>query len=440
MFISTYHDTPDLRLARSGVTFRHRVEDGTGLWQLKLPRGAARLELELPGQASVPPAELVELLPAHLHGSELVAVARLRTRRETIHARGAEIVDDSVSVLEGQRVVRRFREIEIELVDGGEQDLQGLVKDMRRSGAVEERVLRPKLHRALDIPAPHAPTVVAADSAPGAALAVALGQEVEALLAHDPGARRGDDPEDVHQLRVATRRLRAFLRAAGVLVEKEWAVSLREELGWLGGHLGPARDLDVMLERLRREVAGIDDDGAPAGGLLAALEAERAAAYRDVAETLAGPRYYALVERLGAATNAPLTGDLTSLKSVFHKEAKRMRRTLTALGDEPSDEALHAARIAVKRARYSADLAAHELGRPGQRFVALAKRLQDILGDHQDAVVAEARIRAWAESEPGGAFAAGRLVQLERDRKAAARAAWPGVWQRLNRAGRRAVR
>ena len=63
--------------------------------------------------------------------------------------------------------------------------------------------------------------------------------------------------------------------------------------------------------------------------------------------------------------------------------------------------ALHASRIAVKRARYAADLAAHELGRPGERFVAIAKQLQDILGDHQDAVVAQARIRAWADSSAG---------------------------------------
>ena len=68
VFISTYHDTEDLRLAPYGVTLRHRVEDGTGLWQLKLPRGSARLELELPGQASRPPVELVDLLPAYLRG------------------------------------------------------------------------------------------------------------------------------------------------------------------------------------------------------------------------------------------------------------------------------------------------------------------------------------------------------------------------------------
>lgn len=441
VFISTYHDTEDLCLAPYGVTLRHRVEDGTGLWQLKLPRGSARLELEVSGQASRPPAELVDLLPAYLRGRHLVPVARLRTRRETIRVHGAEIVDDSVSVLEGQRVARRFREIEIELVEGDERDLRQLVKEMRRSGAIEQGVLRPKLHRALDIPAPTPSFAIEKDSPPGAALAAALGDEYRALLVHDPGTRRGVDPEDLHQLRVATRRIRAFLRAARPLVEKEWAVALREELGWLGGHLGPARDLDVMLDRLRNEVAALEKDGASAAGLLVALEEEREAAYRDVVDVLGDPRYFALLERLEeAAATPPLTGDETTLAAVFHREAKRMRRTFAALGDAPADDALHSSRIAVKRARYAADLAAHELGRAGERFVTMAKQLQDILGDHQDAVFAEARIRSWAASDPLGGFAAGRLVQLERDRKAAARAAWPRTWRRLDEAARRAVR
>ncbi len=440
VFISTYHDTEDLRLAPYGVTLRHRVEDGTGLWQLKLPRGAARLELELPGQASRPPVELVGLLPAYLRGRQLVPVARLRTRRETIRANGAEIVDDSVSILEGQRVARRFREIEIELVEGDERDLRQLVKAMRRSGATEQGALRPKLHRALDIPAPAPPLTIEKDASPGDALATALGHEYRELLIHDPGTRRGVDPEDLHQLRVATRRLRAFLRAAGVLVDKDWAVALREELGWLGGHLGPARDLDVMLDRLRDEVAALGDDGEGAAGLLVALEQEREAAYIDVVEVLGEPRYFGLLERLEEAASPPLTGDETTLAAIFHREAKRMRRTFASLGEQPTDEVLHSSRIAVKRARYAADLAASELGRPGERFVSIAKEMQDILGDHQDAVFAEARIRSWVASDPAGAFAAGRLVQLERDRKAAARAAWPAMWRRLDEAARRAVR
>ena len=216
---------------------------------------------------------------------------------------------------------------------------------------------------------------------------------------------------------------------------------MRAEVGWLGGHLGPARDLDVMLGRLRADVAALGRDAHPMTGLLDAFEAERAAAYRDVVETLAGDRYYALLDRLEVAGSPPLTGDETSLATIFHREAKRMRKTFEALGDEPEDDALHASRIAVKRARYAADLAAHELGRAGERFVAVAKQLQDILGDHQDAVVAEARIRDWtAASDPASSFAAGRLVQLERDRMTAARAAWPETWERLDKAARRAVR
>ena len=196
-----------------------------------------------------------------------------------------------------------------------------------------------------------------------------------------------------------------------------------------------------MLGRLREEVDALGSDAAAAAGLLDALAEERAVAYRDVVETLGGDRYFALLERLEAAAAPPLTGDETALAAIFHREVKRMRRTFTALGQHPDDEALHASRIALKRARYAADLAAHELGRPGERFVAVAKQLQDILGDHQDAVVAQARIRAWADSAPAASgFAAGRLVQLERDRMVAARAAWPETWRRLDEAARRAVR
>ena len=440
-FISTYHDTHDLRLARHGVTLRHRVEDGAGLWQLKLPRGAARLELELAGTPARPPVEMVALLPAYLRGSELVPVARLRTRREGIRAQGAEIVDDNVAVLEGQRVARRFREVEVELLEGDERTLRRLEKELRKAGAASAGPLKPKLYRALDLADVIEPRIVTKGMPPGEALGIALEREYRALLAHDPGTRRGDDPEDLHQLRVATRRLRAFLRAAHRLVDPDWGASLRAEVGWLGGHLGPARDLDVMLGRLRADVAALGRDAHPMTGLLDAFEAERAAAYRDVVETLAGDRYYALLDRLEVAGSPPLTGDETSLATIFHREAKRMRKTFEALGDEPEDDALHSSRIAVKRARYAADLAAHELGRAGERFVAVAKQLQDILGDHQDAVVAEARIRDWtAASDPASSFAAGRLVQLERDRMTAARAAWPETWKRLDKAARRAVR
>ena len=440
VFISTYHDTQDLRLARHGVTFRHRVEAGAGLWQLKLPRGAARLELELVGPPARPPAEMVALLPAYLRGRDLVPVARLRTRREGVRSRGAEIVDDSVAVLEGQHVKRRFREVEVELLEGDERTLRRLERELRKAGAASTGELQPKLYRALDLAGSFETRTSEPGAHPGEALGIALEAEYHALLAHDPGTRRGDDPEDLHQLRVASRRLRAFLRAATLLVDREWAAALREELGWLGGHLGPARDLDVMIDRLRVEIDALGADGHAGQGLLDVLSVERAAAYADVVAILDTDRYFALLDRLEAAAHPPLTSDETALTRIFHREAKRMRKTFASLGEDSEDDALHASRIAVKRARYAADLAEHELGRPGRRFVTAAKRLQDILGDHQDAVVAEARIRAWTATELGGGFAAGRLVQLERNRMIAARAAWPEAWRRVDAAERRAVR
>ena len=87
-----------------------------------------------------------------------------------------------------------------------------------------------------------------------ATLAAELKRQYERLLAHDPGTRLGTHDEELHQFRVATRRLRAFLRAGQELLDPAWGESLRTELRWLGGELGPSRDLDVLIANLREEV------------------------------------------------------------------------------------------------------------------------------------------------------------------------------------------
>src|SRR5688572_33474442 len=83
----------------------------------------------------------------------------------------------------------------------------------------------------------------------------ALDLRLRALLAHEQGTRTGEDIEDLHQMRVSVRRMRAALKAARPLLDRAWADGLRLELGWLGRALGPVRDLDVMLLRLRGEAA-----------------------------------------------------------------------------------------------------------------------------------------------------------------------------------------
>ena len=432
VFVSTYHDTADLVLALHGITFRHRIEDGAGLWQLKLPRaGDVRVELERAGPPAVPSPELVALLVALLRNDALVPVARLRTRREVVRAGGAEVVDDSVAVLDHQRVTRRFREIEVELLDGDEHTLRRLEKALRRAGA-NGGVFTPKLYRALDLAYPREPVEVPNDASPAEALALRLRGQVNALVSHDPGTRLGSDPEDLHQLRVATRRLRAFLRAARPLLAPGPTEDLRSELAWLGGALGPVRDLDVLLQHFSRELGD-------AAGLIGALEERRAEARATLLEALSSQRYFALLDRVtGFADDLPRSASIETLAAIWWGEAKRLRRAVDALGDDPSDEDLHAVRIRVKRARYAAELAAHELGRRGTQFVARAKAAQDVLGAHQDAFVAEEEIRAWSSDRPEAETVASRLVELERARRADARAAWPAAWERLARAARRA--
>jgi CHAD domain-containing protein len=437
LFSSTYHDTPDLRLSRHGVTLRYRVESGAGLWQLKLPRGDARLELERPGQAAKPPDELVALLPAYLRGEELAKVARLRTKRQVVRADGAEVLDDSVAVFDGRRVARRFRELEVELLDGDEKVLRRLEKALRRAGA-EAGPLRPKLFRALDLSAPEQVSEPLAGTSAGEALALRLREQVDRLIAHDPGVRLGADAEDVHQFRVATRRLRAFLRAARPLVEREWADGLREELGWLGRSLGPMRDLDVMRDRLRSELDELGHDAAAAAGLVETLEVEHERARAGALAALSDERYFVLLDRLETVREPRLTRSDVTLADLFRKELKRARGALVALGDDVSDQALHEARIRVKRVRYAAELALHELGRQGARFVEAAKELQDVLGEHHDAVVAEERLRAWAAERPEAGVVAGRLIERAVNRKRRRREDWPALWKRVDKLGRKA--
>ena len=103
----------------------------------------------------------------------------------------------------------------------------------------------PSSVRALSLVAPSPEPQPASDAPVMDHVKWALARHVRWLIAHDPGTRLGKEPESLHQMRVATRQLRAVLRSARPLLVPEWADSLRDELRWLGRVLGPARDLDV---------------------------------------------------------------------------------------------------------------------------------------------------------------------------------------------------
>ena len=117
---------------------------------------------------------------------------------------------------------------------------------------------------------------------------------------------------------MATRRLRAFLRAGRPLLDDAWEESLRAELGWLGGALGPARDQDVLLERMQQQVAELGEDSPLAQPLLDELAADRAAARAAAVEALSGERYIRLLDRLDAVGEPPLSGVSVPLAKIWH--------------------------------------------------------------------------------------------------------------------------
>ena len=261
----------------------------------------------------------------------------------------------------------------------------------------------------------------------------------QALLAHDPGARLGEDPENLHQHRVAARRTRAVLRAARRYLDPAWRRSLLGPLTELGTATGPVRDLDVFLEHVREELRDLDEpDRAAAGPLLTALEREHDSARGALLTVLDGTAYRLLPARLRHPPRLAAGVEAIPLERVARKEFRRLVKALDRLGKDPQEAEIHSLRIALKRVRYAAELATPD-GEAQRRFLADAKALQDLLGKHQDAVVAEKHLRAAviSDSATAAAFVAGRVAERQRKRRALVREQLPAAWKRLRKSGAR---
>ncbi|HET8759606.1 MAG TPA: CYTH and CHAD domain-containing protein, partial [Nitrospiria bacterium] len=382
VFTSTYYDTNEYRLARHGITLRYRQEGVRGVWQLKLPANEARRELEFSGGRKMPPSAITDLLYAHLRGESLRPIAKLRTRRTGVRALEldepiADVVVDSVAVLDGRKMLRRFSEVEIEQVGGHGAAVRRIEKRVRKAGA-EDGDPRPKVFQALDLAWPTPPLVAAPGAPPVEHLKALVQLQADRLLQHDPGTRLGTDVEDVHQMRVATRRLRAALRAAGPMLAADWAESLRGELAWLGGALGAVRDLDVLSANLRAECATLrPSERRACARWIDALARERAEKRTELLRALTGERYLALLDRLEAAAASPVVTDApVGLPDLARKADRALRGAVRARGLAGSDASLHRLRILGKRARYAAELAEAAIGTPAVRYLKQLQRWQ----------------------------------------------------------------
>jgi CHAD domain-containing protein len=374
-------------------------------------------------------------------------MSRLRTLRRRVDlvdeqgVRLVEVDDDEVSVLDGRRVGARFREVEVELLAGTPTAVQDAVVACLRDAGAGSPDPVPKVVRALGPRALEPADVVVeplrGDATAADAIRVAIATSVRRLIAHDAGVRVGEDIEAVHQARVATRRLRSDLRTFREFLDPEWLRSLRDEVKWLGGELGPVRDGDVLLERLERHAAQLpDDDHLLVERVIAKRAAERDDARAELMRAYGSARYVELLERLVVAarepafTEAAFAPAIEVVPEVVRRPWRHLRAAVEALGDDPPDEALHATRIRAKRCRYAAEAVVPIVGNRARRFAKAIAEVQEVLGDHQDAVVAREWLgKAAGELAPRDAYAAGMLAGVEVAAAAAARDAFPGVWK-----------
>jgi CHAD domain-containing protein len=420
--LATYYDTPDLRLAADRVALRRRTGGHDAGWHVKRYQAPdERDEVQLPiGRGGAIPAAVTAEVRAVSRGATLRPTVRMTTRRTEWPLLAADgtvlalVADDDVAtqVIADPAAAQRWREVEVELVEGDRDLLKAVDKKLRKAGAA--RSADPaKIARALDGRWPD----TAPSSGPDGSAAAVVGDYVRAqrdtIVTYDPRVRR-DEPDAVHKMRVATRRLRSTLRTFRPLWDRAAADHLRAELKWLAEVLGKVRDAEVMAARLDKALKRLPAElvvGPVATRLTGGLRAQAVKDHRALVTALNGRRYTALLDELDellaatptdrglrpAATYVPhrvrrAAGKVEALLEAAD-EAERAGPTL-APGTPDRDTALHEARKAAKQARYAAEAAA-PVGGPGAAALASAMEgLQELLGDHHDSVVTRQLLRS----------------------------------------------
>lgn len=461
---AVYYDTDDLVLIRAGITLRRRSGGHDAGWHLKLPdRPGTRTEIRMPLGDELPD-ELAALLTARLRGRSVHAVAQITTRRQRhvlLDGSGAslaEVVADDV-VAEGlgeSRPAERWSEVEVELTGGGMDLLEAADARLHERGMARSE-WSSKLERALGerlAALRGEPEDAGEESDQTAADVVCAYARIQRdeLVNQDPRVRM-DEPEAVHDMRVAARRLRSALQAFPRVLRHKDTSGVVEELRWLGRRLGQARDEEVVAERLEAAL-----DQLPSELVIGPVE-RRIEAYAtpgpdadQAASTriLDSHRYLALLDALDRLVDSPPLADhadvpaTTALPKAVRRAFKRVgRRAQDAYAAEPGQEqdvALHATRKAAKRARYAAEtVQLAEDTKAVRRTIKDLKDLQTALGDHQDTVLtrpAVLKLGIAAHAAGENAFTYGLLHAHESASSAASLDEARRVWAKATRAKR----
>ncbi|GGT55802.1 CYTH and CHAD domain-containing protein [Streptomyces purpureus] len=464
---AVYYDTPGLRLAADSVTLRRRTGGADAGWHLKLPVDTGvRDEIQAPLGPTLPPA-LADLLRSRVRDDDLVPVVRLRSSRDVRHLlddHGALLAELSVDTVHAERLTDGDRdgdgkapeaawtEIEVELADDADPSVLDAIEKRLKKAGVRPSAAPSKLARALKEtggaaqPAA-APGPPAADGTAGATVLAYVREQIGAIIRLDPAVRR-DLPDSVHQMRVATRRLRSAFKTFRKVLDRQVTDPVGDELKWLAGELGVARDQEVLAERLRGRLDELPDTLTlgPVHARLRIWSAARESDARSRALTaLDSDRHLALLATLDRLlTDPPLlkgaAGDPDTVltKAVlkdYDRLARRVDHALALPEGHDRDLALHEARKAAKRARYAGEAARPALGKPAKRFAKRVKAVQSLLGDHQDSVVARDTLRTLAiQAHAAGesAFTWGLLYGREEAAGAAHERELPETWARAS--------
>jgi CHAD domain-containing protein len=313
--------------------------------------------------------------------------------------------------------------------------------------------------QALDLPEPGAPIParlrLCADDPLAAAARKVVAQQIWKMEANIPGTLEDADAEFLHDLRVATRRLRSALRLFAEVLGPKRCESLRVELSWIAGHLGAVRDLDVFIQNLHGQAERLGDGAAVAGVLAEELDRRRVPARSALVAALTSRRFGALTRRLKALASSspprfprgPQGVPVSEAAPVLLLKAqKRVLKLGRTIGPASPATDLHRLRILCKRLRYACEFFREAFADPASGkdpvadFIESMVRFQDCLGEHQDAVVAIGRIQELADAmvqrgalSPARLLDLGSLIQVQREIANQRRDLLLTLWRRFDK-------
>lgn len=471
-----YFDTADLRLLRAGYACRLRSSDGDRELTLKATttvkkgpqRRTERTQALASGEdldAALSGGEVSDLIHLVVGGKPLIGLFQVATTRRIFqisigNERVGEISLDRTTITpDGGGNPVRLRRVEVEASSDTQsiETLRTFVARLRKQHHLHwGRQSKFELglqagdwlgRSAIDL----GPVEIRRDSSIGELTLAVIRRHLADLLYQEPATRLGEDSEALHAMRVANRRLRADLRLFEDVLPEGWH-AIDEELRWLGGVLGSVRDLDIQLARIDGWIA--ENQTGELDGLAeiqARLNVRRLEARASLIRSLDGARYGDLVEHMRSALQGKdrslaRSGQLAAIagaKLLIGLE-RRVRRGAAGLTPTSDPERFHDLRIDCKRFRYGLEAFAPLYGKPAERLIRRLTALQDLLGGHQDAMIAAAELESLSHdgSLPRSTvFTLGRLAERSLAEAAQRREAFPdayrpiagGDWTKLQR-------